>query len=199
MYITVAGFKGGIGKTTSAVHVACFFANLDKTLLVDGDPNRSATGWAKRGELPFPVVDIMAAGKHSRHYEHIIIDTAARPDRDEMQALADGCDLLILPTSPDALAIDALMQTVDLLESFQGQYRVLLTMVHPPPIKSAQMAREALSEAGLNLFTGEIHRYIAYEKASLMGVPVYKSGDRRGRIAWQEYQNIGKEIINVQG
>jgi chromosome partitioning protein len=196
MFITVAGFKGGIGKTTSAVHLACFFAKLDKTLLVDGDPNHSATGWAKRGALPFPVVDIMAAGKHSRNYEHVIIDTAARPDKEELQALADGCDLLILPTCPDALAIDALLQTIDLLETFQGNYRVLLTMVHPPPVKSAEMARESLNGAGLKLFKGEIRRYIAYEKASLLGVPVYESGDRRGRIAWQEYQSIGKEIIN---
>ena len=48
MLITVAGFKGGVGKTTSAVHLACYLALIGKTLLVDGDPNRSATGWSKR-------------------------------------------------------------------------------------------------------------------------------------------------------
>ena len=35
----------------------------------------------------------------------------------ELQALADGCNLLVLPTTPDALAIDALRQTLDLLMS----------------------------------------------------------------------------------
>ncbi|MGB5711312.1 MAG: ParA family protein, partial [Waterburya sp.] len=62
LLITVAGFKGGIGKTTTAVHLACYFSQLGKTLLVDGDPNRSATGWSKRGEgdsFPFKVVDLM--------------------------------------------------------------------------------------------------------------------------------------------
>lgn len=195
MFITVAGFKGGVGKTTTAIHLACFFSGLGKTLLVDGDPNHSATGWSKRGALPFKVVDLMAAGKHSPKFDHVIIDTAARPDRDELEALSDGCDLLILPTSPDALAMDALLQTVDLLEEVGGNYRVLLTLVHPPPVKSAQMAREALTDAGLKLFTGEIRRYIAHEKASLMGVPVYDSGDRKGKIAWGDYEDIGKEII----
>ncbi|WP_245927652.1 ParA family protein [Aphanothece hegewaldii] len=26
MLITVAGFKGGVGKTTTAVHIACYFS-----------------------------------------------------------------------------------------------------------------------------------------------------------------------------
>lgn len=195
MFVTVAGFKGGVGKTTTAIHLACFFSKLGETLLVDGDPNHSATGWGNRGELPFKIVDLMAAGKHSRNFEHVVIDTAARPDKDELAALADGCDLLVLPTSPDALAIDALLQTVDLLEEMGGDYRVLLTMVHPPPVKSAEMAREALISSGLKLFDGEIRRYIAHEKASLMGVPVYQCGDRKGKIAWRDYETIGKEIV----
>lgn len=196
MFITVTGFKGGVGKTTTAVHLACYFSQLGKTLLVDGDPNQSATAWEKRGKLPFKIVNLMAAAKHSQQYEYIIVDTAARPDADEMKALVDGCDLLVLPTSAEALAIDALLQTVDLLHDLGGDYRILLTMIHPPPVKTGQMARQALIDADLKLFEGEIRRYIAYEKASLMGVPVYESGDRRGKIAWKDYQQIGKEIYS---
>ncbi len=195
LLITVAGFKGGIGKTTTAVHLACYFSQLGQTLLVDGDPNRSATGWSKRGDanFPFKVVDLMQAALYSPKYEHIVIDTAARPDQDELQALADGCNLLVLPTSPDALAIDALLQTLDLLMSLENdRYRILLTMVHPKPVKMAQQARAALSE--LPLFDTEIRRLIAYEKASLMGVPVYQVKDRMAKIAWSNYEQVGKEI-----
>jgi chromosome partitioning protein len=197
LLITVAGFKGGIGKTTTAVHLACYFSQLGQTLLVDGDPNRSATGWSKRGSsnFPFKVVDLMQAALHSPQYENIVIDTAARPDRDELQALADGCNLLILPTSPDALAIDALLQTVDLLQELESdRYRILMTMVHPKPVKMAEQARNALSE--LPLFDTEIRRLIAYEKAALMGVPVYEVKDRMAKIAWGDYEQVGKEIMS---
>ncbi|MEM7758108.1 MAG: ParA family protein [Cyanobacteria bacterium P01_A01_bin.40] len=198
MLITVAGFKGGIGKTTTAVHLACYFSQLGKTLLVDGDPNRSATGWSKRGEgdnFPFKVVDLMQAALYSPKYEHIVIDTAARPDQNELEALADGCDLLILPTTPDALAVDALLQTVDLLLTLgSDRYRILLTMVHPKPVKMAQQAREALAE--VPLFDTEIRRLIAYEKAALMGVPVYEVKDRMAKIAWNDYEQVGKEIMS---
>lgn len=198
MLITVAGFKGGVGKTTTAVHLACFFSDRGSTLLVDGDPNRSATGWSKRGSLPFKVVDIMAAARHSRNFEHVIIDTAARPDKEDLEALVDGCELLVLPTTPDALAIDAMLQTVDLLQQMgSDSYRILLTMIHPKPVKMAQMAREALS--GLPLFNQGIRRLIAYEKASLNGVPVNKVRDKMARIAWGEYKTVGDEILGSNG
>lgn len=194
MLITVAGFKGGVGKTTTAVHLASYFAQKNSTLLIDGDPNRSATGWSKRGELPFKVVDLLAAAKHSSKYEHIVIDTPAQPDKDELEALIEGCDLLVLPCSPDALAVDALLQTVDLLESFgSDRYKILLTMVHPKPVKMAEMAREALGD--LPLFDTYVRRYLAYEKASLLGVPVNEvKGDKMARIAWSDYISVGKEI-----
>jgi chromosome partitioning protein len=183
-----------VGKTTSAVHLACYFSKKGDTLLVDGDPNRSATGWNKRGQLPFKVVDLMQAALYSPKYEHIIIDTAARPNRNELEALADGCNLLVLPTTPDALAIDALLQTVDLLQDLGSErYRILLTMVHPKPVKMAAQARAALLE--LPMFKKDIRRLICYEKASLEGVPVYEVKDRMAKSAWQDYLAVGKEIL----
>ena len=96
MIITLASFKGGVAKTASAIRIACYLSQLAGTLLVDGDPNRSATGWAKRGALPFKVVDLMQAPMHSRNYEHVVIDTAARPSREDLEALADGCNYTCL-------------------------------------------------------------------------------------------------------
>ena len=55
MIIAITALKGGVGKTTTAVHLAAYFQTLAPTLLIDADKNRSALVWSKEDKLPFYV------------------------------------------------------------------------------------------------------------------------------------------------
>lgn len=195
MILTVAGFKGGVGKTTSAIHIASYFARLAPTILIDGDPNRSATAWAKSGKLPFKVVDERLAARYARDFTHMVFDTQARPTEEDLKVLSEGCDLLVVPTTPDALALDALMLTVSALRSMGSQnYAVLVTIVPPRPSRDGEEANKLLVDAGLPVFPSMVRRYVAFQKAALQGVPVYDVEDPRAQDAWSDYEAIGKEI-----
>ena len=51
--IAVGNLKGGTGKTTIAVNLACALRDADRTVaLVDADPQGSATDWQAGGGLP---------------------------------------------------------------------------------------------------------------------------------------------------
>lgn len=199
MIITVASFKGGVGKSTTSFHLAAYFEKLAPTLLVDGDANRSALDWGERGQVPFKVVDEKQAVKFARQYEHIIIDTPARPDEEELKTIAEGCDLLVLPTSPDALALGATLKMVDALHDLDTNYRILLTIVPPNPNKAGNDARAAIESAELPIFKTAIRRLAVFQKAALEGVPVYAVKDSYSAIAWQCYADVAKEIVNEQG
>jgi len=199
MIVTVAAFKGGVGKSTTALHLATYLQSQADTLLVDGDLNRSALDWADRGKLPFKVADENGGVDLARLYEHIVIDTPTKPDARELKTLARGCDLLIIPCTPDARALAATLHMVDALQGYRVNYRILLTIIPPSPNNSGEEARNALSSAGLPVFKAGIRRLAVFQRAALEGVPVNAVKDAYAQIAWRCYAEVGKEVMSNRG
>lgn len=195
--ITVTGYKGGVSKSNTAIHLATFLSDKGKTILVDGDPNRTALSWSQRGKLPFSVADERQAMKMIAGNDFVVIDTPARPNSDDLKELAKGCDLLILPTIPDVVSLEPMLQTARDLGN--ANYRALIAIVPPAPSKEGAAMRQELIENNIPVFKTMIRRAAGFQKAALEGVPVRDISDSRSRVAWLDYQALGKEIMEVLG
>jgi chromosome partitioning protein len=196
--LTVTGFKGGVGKSTTAFHLATYFSEYGETILVDGDPNRTAVKWASRnsGTLPFDVADERQAMRLVQKKEFIIIDTPARPDSDDLKELAKGCDLLILPTIPDVVSLEPMLQTAEAL-SDDANYRALITLVPPYPNREGELMRDDLKEGGIPVFDTMIRRTVGFAKAAMIGRAIRDIDDARTRVAWEDYKSLGDEIRGI--
>lgn len=197
MIITVAGYKGGIGKTTTAVHLAAFFQARSPTLFIDADENRSAQSWARFNKLPFEITTDNLAPKRIMKLrpEHIVIDTKARPSPEDLEEISQNCDLLILPTSTRPMDFDVLMKTIQAIKEMQTPYRVLLTMVPPTSTRISMEIKEVLSDAKIPVFDTVIHKYAFVEQLPLDGILANGSKDENAKKIWGQYMNVGQEIV----
>lgn len=169
-----------------------------KTLLVDDDPNKSALHWQERARaaavtLPFEVIETIALARFAATAKHIVIDTPARPSNDDLTTLSKQSDMLLIPATSDALALDALLLIVGALRQVQASnFAVLLTQVAPNSYEGRD-ARSLLEKHDLAVCKAEIKRRAIYKRAALMGQTVNKIKD--GATAWTDYAALGKEIL----
>src|SRR5690625_3981010 len=192
---TVAAHEGGVAKTTLTVHIAAALQLDAPTLLID-EEGAGATDWAEHGLLPFETVLESEAAQRYGQYQHHVIDTGARITPALLQSLSGSSDFLVIPTTPDALALSALVKMLEALSALdQRRYGILLTIAPPRPSRDAEDARAVLSEdLGLPVLETVIPRAVAYQKAALAGVTVDEGKGPRAAEAWSAYQGAVKEI-----
>jgi len=195
--VAVTGYKGGVGKTITSIHIARFLAEKGKVLLIDSDPNRSVEKWVARGEKeqPFKVKNEKSAPAHIAGNDFLVLDTPARPDSNELKEISQEAHLTVLPCVPDAISLDPMLQMFH--DLYPGAtYRVLITIAPPHPSKSASELRSVLHENQIQVFKGHIRRSASVVKAIDMGLT---TAEMKGRdhYPWQDYKTVGKEIMEV--
>jgi chromosome partitioning protein len=202
--ITIANFKGGVGKTTSAVHLAGVLAASAPTLLIDQDRHPGALKWSRKGGFEFHAVTgadaTPALVRDYRLKGNVVIDTPAAPTPEDLIAFGGASNVVLVPTTGDALAVEALVDTVRDLRRANVPFRIALVKVPPPPSREGERAREAFAEAGLPVLATEVPRAAAFHHAALAGVLVRDlKREPRAASLWALYQQIADELRAAVG
>ena len=201
--VGILSFKGGVGKTTTAVHLAGHLARYGETIGVDGDDrNRSMMTWAEGGALPFKVMSLMEA--LSSRSEYLVVDVRGGLPDVELFDLARSCDLLLIPANPEVMSLDGMRRTFDVLRQQEAESNVpwrarvaaLLTMVRPG--RKLDEARAALGALGIPVLDAVVRGSEAFRDASTQGVLVRDvKGSSLAKSCWLDYERVVKECLDI--
>lgn len=122
--IAVGNLKGGTGKSTVSVNLGCALAERGhRTVLIDTDPQKSASLWSQGGLLPigvaeFPLRDLSAAGDWIEEldilrarYSRVVIDLPAVVSPVLASAFLVS-DLILIPSSISEVDVQATRRTL---------------------------------------------------------------------------------------
>ncbi len=201
--LVVLNGKGGVGKTTTAVNLAAALAETQKVLLVDADPQGSASWWVKRSQvdLEFDLAQetdpqLLAQLRQAGGYELIVVDTPPALNSTAWAAVVPIADYLILPTPPAPMDLAVLIETVrEAVMPTKVVHRVLLTKVDPRSLGEALEAQNTLMELGIPAFHAFVRAYKAHERAALEGRPITQWKGRNAREARSDYCRVVDEIL----
>ena len=173
--------KGGTGKTTLSVHLAVQ-ATLDgmRVLLLDMDPQASATAWWKRRRDDRPEL-IQGRGDDLKRileqaqahaFDLVIADTAPHSSADS-SICARLSDHVIIPTRPAILDLDAIGATTAIVTEIRASCAIVLNACPPPKLFGephiVREAREALKHYGLPVSAVAVSQRAALSHALIDG------------------------------
>ena len=201
--LVVLNGKGGVGKTTTAVNLAAVFSERMSVLLVDADPQKSATWWIGLNPqgMNFDSAQetnpqLLGNLRGIQEYGLIVVDTPPALGSNTLAAVVSVADYLILPTPPAAMDLAALIETVkDAVMSNNIAYRVLLTKVDSRSLKEALDARSTLMDLNIPACQSFVRAYKAHERAVLEGVAINQWKGRNAQEARSDYYQVANEIL----
>ena len=185
--------KGGVGKTTLAIHLATAFEALGKqTLLIDLDPQTSAAEWKDSRKADRPYVMAVPPSRLGKSIETakengaevIILDTAPHSEGTALDA-ARAADLILVPCQPSLMDLRAMRKTADILNYLKKPTFAVLNEVTPVGTVADEAARAITAQFGMPVSPVRIGLRVAFSRCLLAGQTA------------QEYEPSGKAAREI--
>lgn len=211
--IVVCNQKGGAGKTTVSMQLAGAFQRRNyRSLVIDADPQNTATRWAASASddkpFPAPVIGLSAAGtkvhrevaKFVEDYDVIIVDCPPAADSPIPQSALLVADLALVPLVPSPLDLwasvgirEVIGQVSHINESLQS---LLVVNQCQPHTKLAKEVLDILADFGIPLCPIVLRQRTAYRQAAIFGQTVHDL-DAQAKPAVGEIEELTDYLCRV--
>ena len=194
--IALTAMKGGVGKTTLAVHLAVAAMRAGETVaIIDTDPQASAAAWARVRNggspdvVPVPVQRLaQALAAAADDYTVVIVDTAPRAST-EAATVCGTVDMAVIPTRPSAVDLETLEQSVRIVQAANCEGLIVLNAC---PARAPEIAEARGYAASLGLTVAAVaigeRRPFARAFAEGAGIAERERGPASDEVAalWSE-------------
>lgn len=207
MIISVLNQKGGVGKTTLAIHISHALVLMGfKVLLVDADPQGSARDWAAARALPapFPVVGLDRPTIHRdlpalvQDFDHVVIDGPPRVS-DLARSAIMAADLVVVPLQPSPYDIWAADEIIKLIvEASVFKEKLKSVFVINRKIVNTAIGRdvvEALEQYPIPVLKTAVSQRVAFAESAATGRTVLET-ERLGAAA-KEVTALVQELMKL--
>lgn len=208
--ITVANQKGGSGKTTLSMVLAGALAlRGHKVLLVDADPQGTATQWAGAApeKKPFPVTVIgLSNAKGKLHqmlkplvndYAYVVVDCPPSVDEQASQSALLVSDACLIPLQPTPADMWATVGVVELVGKARLVNPTLRAFGVPNRVTASSLGRQVLAvmkENEIEFLNAKLGNRTSFQEATIRGsVPALMGAAHR--VAAVEVELLVDEFL----
>jgi chromosome partitioning protein len=212
MIVAVINQKGGVGKTTLAVHLACYFKDQGKRVaFVDADAQESGKRWLNRIDPTLPVLTprngqevhetVVAADSK---YDVVVCDGPPRLN-DVTRVLMYIADRVLMPVCPSTVDLEATLQAKDEIDrvnqarTSDGLSAARVWLVVNRYRASTELSRTVVAVAGslgISLARQTIGLRDIYAKAAARNTVVTRLiKDKTAKQAAEELTSLFNEVI----